>query len=51
MRYSRFQVTVRGAVRGFVLSIPNDIAKFGILRGNLLWQICYFAELNTEVPN
>ena len=38
--YSRFQVTFQSAIAKFVLNIPNYITKFGILRGNLLSQIC-----------
>ena len=47
-RYSRFQVTFQSAVAKFVLNIPNYITKFGILRGNLLSQIC---KLLNKVPN
>ena len=38
--YSRFQVVFQSAISKFVLNIPNYITKFGILRGNLLSQIC-----------
>ena len=38
--YSRFQVTFQSPVAKLVLNIPNHITKFGILRGNLLSQIC-----------
>ena len=35
-----FSSLFKAAVAKFVLNIPNCITKFGILRGNLLSQIC-----------